>query len=61
MKISYFYNMKHLPVVRIFLLAVLLFLVGCADDNSSAPEEDSRFKMELGEFTYGEFKVRTPA
>ncbi|SHH17543.1 hypothetical protein SAMN05720761_11013 [Fibrobacter sp. UWCM] len=31
--------MKHLPVVRIFLLAVLLFLVGCNDSASGSAEE----------------------
>ena len=52
--------MMYQLVVRIFLLAALLLFVGCGDEKSSTAPEDYTTLIELGEFTYGEFKVRTP-
>ncbi len=52
--------MMYQPLVRITLLTALLLLVGCGDEKASTAPEDYTTLMELGEFTYGEFKVRTP-
>lgn len=48
---------------NVFILTTLMAfsLIGCSDNSSTSAEDDSLIKVELGEFTYGEFKVRTPA